>query len=208
MSRDSRMLRRLLVERHVLRAGRVLAAEGLVVGSTGNASARLDDGLVITPTRVRYGRMGRRDLVELDLEGRRLHGRRAPSTETPVHLAIYLGRPDVGAIVHTHSPHATAWSFLGEPLEPATEEVSYFAIGPVRTAPPAPRGTPELATAAARTLADGGAVLLGGHGVIAVGKTLDHALDVARAVEHQAQVAWLLRGRGRGPGSEPRPGPA
>jgi L-fuculose-phosphate aldolase len=190
---DRPRLRRLAAERHVLQAGRALAAEGLVVGSTGNASARLDDGLIITPTRVRYPRMTRRDLVHLTLDGRRVRGRRAPSTEIPLHLAIYLGRPDVGAIVHTHSPHATAWSFLDAPLEPATEEVAYFAIGPVRTSIPAPSGTPELAVAAARTLADGAAVLLGGHGVIAVGATLDDALDVARAVEHQAHVAWLLR---------------
>jgi L-fuculose-phosphate aldolase len=190
-------LRRLAVERHVLRAGRTLAAEGLVVGSTGNASARLGGGLVITPTRVRYPRMGHGDLVHLDLEGRRLHGRRAPSTEVPLHLAIYLGRPDVGAIVHTHSPYATAWSFLDVRLEPETEEIAYFAIGTVRTSTPAPRGTPELAVAAARTLADDAAVLLGGHGVIAVGATLDDALDVARAVEHQAHVAWLLRTESR-----------
>jgi L-fuculose-phosphate aldolase len=195
---DRPRLRRLAVERHVLRAGRALAAEGLVVGSTGNASARLDDGLVITPTRVRYPRMRHRDLVHLGLDGRRRRGRRAPSTEVPLHLAIYLGRPDVGAIVHTHSPHATAWSFLDAPLQPATEEVSYFAIGTVRTSAPAPRGSAELAVAAARTLSDGAAVLLGGHGVLAVGATLDDALDVARAVEHQAQVAWLLRGRGAG----------
>jgi L-fuculose-phosphate aldolase len=192
---DRSRLRRLAVERHVLAAGRALAAEGLVVGSTGNASARLGRGLVITPTRVRYPRMTRRDLVHLDLDGRRLRGRRAPSTEIPLHLAIYLRRPDVGAIVHTHSPHATAWSFLDAPLAPETEEVSYFGIGTVRTAAPAPRGTPELAVAAARTLAGGAAVLLGGHGVIAVGRTLEDALDVARAVEHQAQVAWLLRPR-------------
>jgi L-fuculose-phosphate aldolase len=190
---DRPRLRRLAVQRRVLRAGRTLAAEGLVVGSTGNASARLGDGFVITPTRVRYPRMGHRDLVHLDLEGHRRHGRRAPSMETPLHLAVYLGRPDVGAIVHTHSPHATAWSFLNAPLEPATEEVSYFGIGSVRTTAPAPRGTPELAVAAARTLSDGAAVLLGGHGVLAVGATLDDALDVARAVEHQAHVAWLLR---------------
>ena len=72
-------------------------------------------------------------MVKLSLEGETIGGGREPSSERRLHLAIYAARPDVAAIVHTHSVHATAWSFLGEPLDTGTEEFEQVAGGPVRT---------------------------------------------------------------------------
>jgi L-fuculose-phosphate aldolase len=182
-----------LDRRRVLEAARSLADEGLVVGTTGNVSLRRADQVLVTPTRLSYARMSPADVVLVSVDGTQLAGDRAPSRELPLHLAVYMARPDVGALVHTHSPHATAWSFLGEPLAPEMEDNAYYGIGTVRTSRPAAAGTAELAEYAADALADSAAVLLGGHGVLATGSTLEKALEIARVIEHQAQVAWLLR---------------
>jgi L-fuculose-phosphate aldolase len=117
-----------------------------------------------------------------------------PSRELPLHLAVYRARPDVGAVVHTHSVAATAWSFLDEPLGPELEDLAYHGIDPVRTAPPAAPGSAELAAGAVSALGTGSAVLLGRHGLLTTGDTPERALLVARVVEHQARVGWLLRG--------------
>jgi L-fuculose-phosphate aldolase len=121
---------------------------------------------------------------------------RTASREWPLHAAIYRARPEAGAIMHTHSVHATAWSFLDEPLGPATEELEYYATGPIRTSAPAQAGSDRLGDNAVAALGASSAVLLGRHGVVAVGPTPDDALVIARVVEHQAQVAWLLRNGG------------
>lgn len=183
----------------IIDAMRGLRARGFVVGSVGNASVRTGGGLLITPSRHDYDTMRVADLVEVDGRGRVLGGAQRPSRELWLHLAVYAARPDVQAIVHTHSPHATAWSFLGEPLAPETEEMTYYGIGRVGVAPPAPAGSPDLAASVAGSLGEAGAVLLHGHGVVAVGGDVAEAVTVAEAVEHQAQIAWLLRGAGAAP---------
>jgi L-fuculose-phosphate aldolase len=183
----------------VCAAGRELVERRLVTGTTGNASARCGESIAITPSRVRCSEVRPGDLVYVGIrDGAIETPGGVPSLELAVHLAVYRARPDVHAIVHTHSPHATAWSFLEEPLGPPTEEMTYYDAGAVPTAPPAPAGSRLLADGAVGALARGRAVLLGRHGVLAVGATPREAVDIAEAVEHQAQVAWLLRGAGRG----------
>jgi L-fuculose-phosphate aldolase len=186
--RGDRRLRSALVM-----AGARLEERGLVVHSVGNLSARSAEGIVITPTRVPYAALSADDLVTVDLAGSVIDGDRVPSRELGMHLAIYLARPDVGAIVHTHSVHATAWSFLGEPLLPRIEDLDYYGVGEVRTALRAEPGSPRLAAAASAALGDSAAVLLAGHGAVAVGTTVEGAVTVAEVVERQAQVAWLVR---------------
>lgn len=181
-------------ERAILAAGRSLVAEGLVIGTVGNVSARHGDELRITPTRTAYETMRRRDLVRVDAgSGRPLSPDARPSRELPLHLAVYRARPDVGAVIHTHSPYATAWSFLDRPLEPELEDLEYFGIGSIRTAAPAPPGSDELAREVSTALGTSNAVLLGEHGVLTTGETVDDALVAARVVEHQARIAWLVR---------------
>ncbi|WP_210491452.1 class II aldolase/adducin family protein [Patulibacter sp. SYSU D01012] len=180
--------------RAVVTAARALLDEGHVVGSVGNVSARVGRELRITPTRAAYERMRPRDLVRVDLATGAVRGAGVPSRELPLHLALYRARPDVGAVVHTHSVAATAWSFLGEALAPELEDLGYYDVGAVATAPAAPAGSAELARGAVAALGGGGAVLLGGHGVLTVGRTPEDAVVVARVVERQARVAWLLRG--------------
>jgi L-fuculose-phosphate aldolase len=179
--------------RAIVRTARAMATQGLVIGTVGNVSARTGAGFTITPTRLAYPRMHARDLVSLDGEGRVLRGRRPPSREWRMHAQIYRARPDVQAIVHTHSLHATAWSFLGEHWLPALEELEYYGLGRIRVSRAAPSGSPELARNATAALGDAGGVLLGAHGAVAVGADLDEALVRAAVLERQAAVACLLR---------------
>jgi L-fuculose-phosphate aldolase len=179
--------------REAIEVARTLEPEGLVVGTVGNVSVRIGDELRITPTRTSYGSMRARDLVAVDLGSGETTGG-TPSRELPLHLAVLRARPDVGAVLHTHSVAATAWSFLDEPLRPELEDLAYHGIAPVQRSPPAPAGSDELARVAASILGDDRALLLGHHGVLTVGATPREALLVARVVERPARVAWLVRG--------------
>jgi L-fuculose-phosphate aldolase len=182
-------LRAALVE-----VGREMLRLGLVSGSSGNASARDGDELLITPAGLPYDEMTEDDLVAIGMDGEPVaEGQREPSSERRVHLAIYAARPDVGAVVHTHSVHATAWSFSGDPLDTGTEDLEAAAGGAVLTARLAATGSEELATSALEALGDRRALLLARHGVIAVGEAPAAALATCVAVERQAQIAWLLR---------------
>jgi L-fuculose-phosphate aldolase len=177
----------------VVAAGREMLRLGLVSGTSGNVSAREGDRVLITPSALPYEEMEDDDVVTLSLDGAVLEGAREPSSERRVHLAVYAARRDAGALVHSHSVHATAWSFLGEPLDTGTEELELAAGGPVLTAPFAPTGSDEIAAAAVEALGDRRAVLLERHGVLALAESPARALDVCTAVERQAQIALLLR---------------
>jgi ribulose-5-phosphate 4-epimerase/fuculose-1-phosphate aldolase len=177
----------------VVEAAREMLRLGLVTGSSGNVSARDGDSVLITPAALAYEEMSEEDVVELGADGEAVVEDARPSSERRVHIAIYAARPDVAAIVHTHSVHATAWSFLDEPLDTGTEELAAAVGGPVRTARHAPTGSDEIAVAAAESLGDRGAVPLSRHGAVAVGATPAEALARCVVVERQAQMAWLLR---------------
>jgi L-ribulose-5-phosphate 4-epimerase len=177
----------------VVDAAREMLRLGLVTGTSGNVSARDGDNVLITPAASPYEQMTEDDVVSIGPDGEPADGDGVPSSEWRVHMAIYGVRPDVGAIVHTHSVHATAWSFSGEPLETGTEELEAATGGAVLTAPYAPTGSAEIAAAAAKALGDRRAVLLGRHGVVGVGATASEALATCVVVERQAQLALLLR---------------
>ena len=182
------------VDRAILATARTMHSRGLIPGCVGNVSVRRGDHVRVTPTRVPYEQMRRKDLITVDLSGRRVSGTRSPSTELDMHLAIYASRVTAGAVIHTHSRHATAWSFLAEPLPVLLEEQAYYALGEIAVAAPAPAGSAGLAAAAVEALGESSAALLGGHGVIAVGRDCEEALAKAEVVEQVAAVAWLLRG--------------
>jgi L-fuculose-phosphate aldolase len=180
----------------IVEVGRALLRSGLVAGTSGNVSAREGEHFVITPTSLPYDEIEPDDLVTLTLGGEVVAGRREPSSERRMHQAIYAARPDVQAIVHSHSVHATAWSFLGEPIDLDTEELLHAAGGSVRCAGHGASGSDALAQEAVAALTDRRAVLLARHGVVAVADSLTRALDACALVERQAEIAWLLRREG------------
>ncbi len=132
-------------------------------------------------------------LVELRLDGTAAGaGAQCPSLEWPLHAAIYGARGEVGAVVHTHSPHAIARSFDPAPLLVRTQERDYFGLDRIEVAAPCPPGSDDLAAVAVEALADRQAVLLSRHGVVTVAAAPREALELAVTVEHQAQISLLL----------------
>ncbi|WUH94155.1 class II aldolase/adducin family protein [Streptomyces sp. NBC_00433] len=180
----------------VVDTARRTVTDGLVVGTSGNVSARVGDLVVVTPTAMPYDRLRPQDLVAVDLEGRQVRGALRPTSELPLHLAVY-GGTDAQAIVHTHAPHATAVSTLVDELPPI-HYVTAALGGPVRVAPYALYGTPELAALALAALADRTACLLGNHGTLAYGSTLDVAYERTAQLEWMSHV-WLLATASGGP---------
>jgi ribulose-5-phosphate 4-epimerase/fuculose-1-phosphate aldolase len=179
------------------------------VGTAGNVSARAvgSDGFWVTPSAVPYDVMTPASIVRVDVAGMPLAisaGRRGrPSSDTPTHAAIYAARPDAGGIVHSHSPHATAFAAVGRAIPPLLLEAAGYLGGDVPVAPYVAPASPDLAATATRALAGRLAVLLPNHGVLAVGKTVEAALTAAIMVEQSARVAWLAVQLG-----EPHPVPA
>lgn len=177
----------------IVTAARTMLARGLVAGTTGNVSTRLDGGrMLITPTRVHPDDLSAARLVELGFDGGHDASGELPSIEWRLHAEVYRARPDVAAIVHTHSPHAIARSFDPSPIVVETEERTYLGLTRINVAEPAPAGSAELARAAVAALGALPAALLARHGAIAVGGTPREAVELATVVEHQAQVALLL----------------
>jgi ribulose-5-phosphate 4-epimerase/fuculose-1-phosphate aldolase len=199
MDEAEAMLRERLVE-----LGRHLLASGLVEGTSGNLSARLGASgrALVTPSGVDYGILTPAQIVVVDLDGRPVGEGLRPSIDTANHVAILRARPDVGGVVHTHSPYATAFAVVGEPIPPLVTESAAVVGGPIRPIEYLPPGRPDLAERVAVGLGDDSAILLPNHGVIAVGPTPDAAFGVALAVEQGARIAWLARAIGT-----PRPVP-
>jgi L-fuculose-phosphate aldolase len=176
----------------VVRGCQQLLAGGLVRGTSGNISIRLAEVVAVSPTGVPYPELKPAAVPVVGLDGSRLDGELAPTSELALHLAIYRARPDVAAIVHTHSMFATVFAVLGEPI-PAVHYQLARAGGSVPIAPYARYGTAELAQSCVRTLADRPAVLLAHHGVVAVGAGLAEAMAVAESVEYVAELGWRAR---------------
>ncbi|WP_369217871.1 class II aldolase/adducin family protein [Streptomyces flavofungini] len=159
--------------------------DGLVVGTSGNVSVRVGDTVLITPTGVPYDRLGPGDVVGVDLSGRQVIGGLAPTSELPMHLAVY-GSTAARAVVHTHAVHATAVSLLVPELPPV-HYVTGLLGGPVRVAPYALYGTGELARAMLHALRDRTGCLLQNHGTVTYGDSL------AQAYDRTAQLEWMCR---------------
>jgi len=183
-----------VIRLEIVRVARLLSERGLAIGTSGNVGARLDDGrIAITPSTMDYAEMTPDDVVVVGADGSPSEGRHSPSSELPLHLAVFAARPDVRAIVHTHSPFATAFSASRREI-PAVHYVLALLVAPgrdsLRVAPYATFGTDELARNVAATLGADNAALIANHGAIAVGGSLASALGRAERVEELAMLAW------------------
>lgn len=169
--------------------GRELLEQDLTAGTGGNLSARVDENrIAVSPTGVPYPEMTPADVPVIALDGERVAGERDPSVESRMHAMVYRRRPGVGGIVHTHSPYATSFAVLREPI-PATHYLVAYAGQEVPVAEYASYGTPALGENAVTALGeDRDACLLANHGVLAVGEDVESAFEVALAVEFCARV--------------------
>lgn len=171
-----------------------LAPDGLAVGAAGNMSVRLGDQVAITPSGVRYDELRPADICLVSLEGAELDAPEAPSSELPMHLAIYAATP-AAAIVHTHSPEVIALS-AGCTELPAIHYAIAGLGGPVRVADYTRFGSAGLAEAAVKAIDGRRAAILQNHGAICYGTTLTQAYENALLLEWLARVYRLARSYG------------
>ena len=170
----------------LVEAARRLDAAGFMPSKSGNLSVREGEGFVVTPAGLPYATMTEADLVRVGLDGTAAAGaRHRPSSEWRLHAAIYAARPEAQAVVHTHSPRATALSCARRGIPPFHYMV-LLAGGPVRCAEHATFGTEELARSCVAGLEGRRAVLLANHGVVALGASLQAAVTLAMEVENLA----------------------
>jgi L-fuculose-phosphate aldolase len=183
--------------RAVVRFGRRMLASGLTTGTGGNLSwCDRRQGLVaVTPSGIDYDALRPADITVVDLEGRPVDGDRMPSSELPFHLALYRHRPDVGAVVHTHSVYATTMACLHWEI-PAVHYLVGFAGLKVPLAPYATYGSRDLARHVVAAIGSGNAVLLANHGMVAVGADLNRAFAVAEEIELVARIYYQARAVG------------
>jgi L-fuculose-phosphate aldolase len=167
-------------------------ALGLVRGTAGNISARTADGMLITPSNVPYDDMAAGDVVALTLRGEPLGAtQRRPSTEWKLHGGLYVTREDVRAVVHTHSPNATALACTRRGIPAFHYMVAAAGGNDIPCTEYAPFGSGELACHAAGALLKRNACLLANHGMVAVGESVEAALSLALEVETLAQQYLL-----------------
>jgi L-fuculose-phosphate aldolase len=167
-----------------------MAAAGLVVPKEGNASARIpgEEKIAITPSQIPYDVMKPDDILVVGFDEELLVGKLKPSTETKMHIAVYKARSDVGGVVHTHSPYASALSCVHERIPALFDEQTVFLGGDIATTPYALPGSTEIGANAAQALSERDGTMLSNHGTICCGKTLDDALRNAMLVEKLALV--------------------
>ncbi|GAA4379200.1 class II aldolase/adducin family protein [Nocardioides caricicola] len=164
-------------------AARRLAAEGLLIGTAGNVSARDGDRVAVTGTGVVLAACTPEDVTVVAPDGRVLEGALVPSTELGLHLGVYAGSV-AAAVVHTHAPYSTAIACVLDEL-PVLHYQQLALGGAVRVAPYATFGTPELAAATVAALDGRQAALMANHGSVAVGPSLE------KAVENALLLEWL-----------------
>lgn len=168
---------------------RRLDGRGLVPGSSGNVSARTDDGFLITPSGVPFATVAPSQIVHVAFDGN-YTGACEPSSEWRMHFAVLKKRPEAGAVVHVHSPFATALSCTRKSIPAFHYMVAVAGGADIRCADYATFGSSELAENALRAMAGRKACLLANHGMICFGADLRGALDLACEVETLAQQYW------------------
>ena len=182
----------------ICRIAKSIFDRSLTHGSTGNISARLDDGWLLTPTGSNLGALDPARLSKLDWNGRLFSGD-APSKENFLHLAMYEERARAGAVIHLHSTHSVAVSMLADvdPADVLPPLTAYYAmrVGTLPLVPYAAPGDPQLAGAVRRFASKHHAVLLANHGPVVAGSSLSAAADAIEELEQTAKLFLLLQGR-------------
>jgi L-fuculose-phosphate aldolase len=168
-----------------------LMLHGMNKGSSGNASCRVDGGFLITPSALSPLAMKPEDIVFLNLNGEIIEGKK-PSSEWRFHKDIYLSRPEVGGIVHTHSMYSTTLACMHKDIPPFHYMIAMAGGDSIRCAPYALFGSQELSNYALEALQDRWACLLANHGLIALGTDLRKAYDMSIEVENLSEQYWRL----------------
>ena len=173
----------------LLNSALALQALGLNQGTSGNASVRHGHGFLITPSGMPIDEMNANNMVEMNMHGESLSAGK-PSSEWRFHRDIYHAKPEVGAVIHTHSMFATTLACLRKDIPPFHYMIAVAGGDTIRCAAYALFGTQALSDHAIEALKQRRACLLANHGMITVGKTLQQALDIAKEVETLCEQYW------------------
>lgn len=185
--------------RAVLATAKDMLRKGLVSGTAGNISARLEDGnIVCTPSSVDYEVMALEDLVVVSPDGTVVAKAqdRSPTSEILLHLACYQAFDDIGSVIHAHPVWATMFACAHQPVPACVDEFTIYIGGEVRCAEYAMSGSADVGANAVRALEGRGAALLPNHGMVAVGPNPAKVLHIVALVERTAQIAWGTRALG------------
>jgi L-fuculose-phosphate aldolase len=190
----------LAARKSIIQAALSMNALGINQGTSGNVSVRYGDRMLITPSGVPYEELDPRDLCATKIKtgGKDWDGDLPPSSEWRFHLNIYQARPDVGAVVHTHSTYATVLAICGKPIPAVHYMVAASGGTEIRIAKYATYGTEQLSKNALEALKDRTCCLLKNHGVIATGPNIKRALWLASEVETVARQYYLSLAIGGG----------
>ena len=180
----------------ICRLAKSLFDRGLSIGSSGNISARIDDGWLMTPTGSSMGNLNPNKISKIDSHGNLVSGDKA-TKESFLHIAMYDGRPKTGAVVHLHSTHSVAVSCLSDinPKNVLPPITAYYVmkIGQLPLVPYFPPGDINLAKAVREMASSHHAVLLANHGPVVAGKTLEDAVYAMEELEETARLFLLLK---------------
>ncbi|MFQ6049041.1 MAG: class II aldolase/adducin family protein [Phycisphaerae bacterium] len=182
------------LRQEICQIGRRLYARGFVAANDGNISARLDDRRVLcTPTLVSKGFMRPEDICTVQMNGRQLAGPRQHTSELPLHLAIYRARAEVGAVVHAHPPHATAFAVAGIEIPTGILPEVEILLGPVPTAAYETPGTEAFAQTVLPYIQQANAIVLKNHGTVSLGADLQQAWFRTEIIDAYCRVLILAR---------------
>jgi L-ribulose-5-phosphate 4-epimerase len=186
------------LRKEVIETANLLPAYNLVWMAGGTACARDPETgyIVVTPSGLAYKDLTPEDMIIVDIDMHVIEGDFRPSVATNLWTAIFKARPDVHAIIHTHSPYASAFSVIDEPIPIITETQADWFGQPIRVAPYAHLEDDHFVSAPLEALGDGYAFLFGQHGPVTVGKNLTHALERAVTLEEAAKTYYIAKNIG------------
>ncbi len=178
-----------LMQAEVCAAAKKIYTSGLVAGTWGNISARIDeDYMVITPSGMDYDRLYPEQMVIANIHTLEYEGNLKPSIETVVHAAIYKDRPEVNGVVHTHSNYALVMATARKEIPPICDDQVQILGGSVKLAGYTMPGTPEMAAEVVNALKQRSGALIANHGAITCGRTLAEAYTAAQVLEKTAMI--------------------
>ncbi|MBP7176698.1 MAG: class II aldolase/adducin family protein [Thermoclostridium sp.] len=189
----------------ILDLSKLMYDKGMVNAFEGNLSVRIGDGLLITPSQICKGFLKEDMLVETDMQGKATKGNRNPSSEILLHLEAYSIRKDIGAVIHAHTPYATAFAVANKPIATKAYPEMIVLFGEIPLVKYGTPSTPDICNDLKNHLFDHDVVLLANHGIVAVGKDLYEAffkLESAESIAKVLLMSHLLGGEHELPTSE------
>ena len=182
------------IKQQICDIGRRIWQRGLCAGNEGNHSVRLDDSrLLCTPSGLSKGDLTPHDICTVDMDGKQLAGARQRTSEIHLHLAVYRARPDIGAVIHGHPPHATAFAVAGIDLPTCIHPEAEIFLGPVPTAKYVTPGDQRLGESILPFVKDANTILLQSHGVVTYAGSLERAYQQFEIVDAYARLLLLVK---------------